>query len=155
MHHQFEVRQIDPASGHISRHTDPSTSVAHGLQSVGALVLGQLTRQGHNAEAAIGKAGGQTVHHCAGVAKDQRVGGFIIPQHVDQRVFSVVLGDLHREVFDIGVLGLFSDRFDPHGVALVGLGQSCDHAWDGGRKEQCLAGFWAFPEDKFKVFTEP
>ena len=146
--HQFKVRQVDAACGHVRRNTNAGPPVAQRLQRVGPLRLRQLTRQRHDREAPVGKARGQTRHGGAGVAEHDGVLGFIEAQHVDDRVFSVTRVHIQRAVFDIAVLFGFAHSGDALRVALVGFRQFGNRRRHGGREQQRAALFGGFGEDE-------
>ena len=154
MDHQVEVWKVDTACGDVCRHADLRPTIAHGLQRVGTFGLRQLTRKRHDLKPAIRQAGCQAVHHRAGVGKNNRVGGFVIPQRIDHRVVGVAVAHHHGAVGDIRMLACFGFRDHANGIALVAFRQLRDHRRHGGREEQRLTVFGGFAEDKLKVFAE-
>ena len=133
---EFEARQIDAARGDVSGHADPRAAIAQALESVGALVLGEFTRQRHRRKAALHKAGVQMAHGLAGLAEDQRARRLEIAQHIDHRMLDLVGGDQQGAIFDVPMgLGLVH-RVDAEGVALVAPRQGGDVPGDGGGEKQ-------------------
>ena len=57
MDHQAKVWQVKAACRHIGRNTDPRSTIAQGLQSIGPLPLGELARKGDHVKAALSQAG--------------------------------------------------------------------------------------------------
>ena len=152
--HQLEIGQVDAPGGDIGGHANPRAAVAQGLQRVAALGLGQLARERHDGEVAVGEAGGQAGHRGAGVAEDDGVLGFVEAQDVEDRVLGVAGVHVHRAVFDVGVLAGFGLDRDPLGVALVALRQPGDGGGHGGREHQGAAGRGGFVEDELELFAE-
>ena len=151
---EFETRQVDTAGGNVGRHTDACAAVAHGLQRMGAFVLGQFAGKGHDGKAAIVEPRRQMVHRRTGGAEDDGVAGFIKAQRIDDGVLAVGRRHQHGAVFDIHMLLLFGSGGDAHGVLLVAFRKLGDAARNGGREHQRAAGFRRFFQNEFQIFTE-
>ena len=154
VYHQIQVRQINTARRHIRRHADPGTAIAHRLQRMAPLGLGQLTGQGHHRKATVGQPAQQPVDHGAGVAEHNGIGRFKIAQHIDNSVFIIARSDRHRLIFDIAVLAFFRHGRDPLGIALIAFGQACNGRRHGGREQQCLTLIGAFAQNEFQIFAK-
>ena len=146
MDDQFEVRQVDAARRHIRSDADARTPVAQGLQGAGAFVLAQLPREADNQKAPVRHACCQAGHGRARIGKDDGRGRIVEPQHVDDRVFGVMGGDLNRLIADVAVLPLGRLGLDPLGVALEFLGHLLDSGWHSGREHQGAAIFGRFAQ---------
>ncbi len=154
MDNQSEVRKVNAARRDIGRHTDPRTTITHGLQRIGPLTLAQLARQAHDREAAIGQPCHQMVHRRPRIGKDQRALGIMIAQQVENSVLAVLLRDPHGLVFDIAMLLGATDGIDTLGVILELLRHLGDDRRNRGRKQQGAAVFRGFAQHEFKVFAK-
>ena len=154
VHNKIKVRQINAARSNICRNTNAGTTVAHGLQRVCPLVLGQLTRQRHNRKTTVRQACRDAVHHRAGVAENNRVWRLIVAKHVDNGVLTIARRYSHCMIFNVSVLRCFSFGRDPHRIFLVAFRKVRDGLWHSGREQQRLPLIRRFAQDKFKIFPK-
>ena len=154
MDHQIQLGQVDPARRHIGRDTDTGPAITQRLQRVGAFGLCQLARKRHNRKATVAQTGGQTVHHGACVAEHDRIGCFVIAQHVDDGVFGIALCNCQHLIFDVGVLGGLRQRFDPLVILQIGLCQTRNSGRDGGREHERTAIFGGFTKDELQILAK-
>ncbi len=153
--HQIKARQVNPARGNIGGNTNPRTTIAHGLQRVGALILAQLARQRHNGHATIVEFRGHMVHGGAGCTKHQRILRLVIAQQIDDRVFAVCRFHHQGAIFNVAVLLGVAFGFDPNRIVLISLGQHRNRARNCGGKQQGAAIFGGFVQNEFQIFAKP
>ena len=63
-----------------------------------------------------------------------------------------MLAHLDRLIFDIRVLGFFSQCCDTNGVSLIFFGQLCDPLGNCCREQQGTPRVWRFIKDHFQIF---
>ena len=108
MNNQLEAGKVDTTGGDISGDAHTGAPIAHGLQRMGALFLAEFARERHDREAAIAEPRGHMVHRGAGAAEHQRRLRLEIAEHIDDRVFLLVVIDRQRAVFDVQMLFLLA-----------------------------------------------
>src|SRR4051794_39878009 len=102
MHHEPEIRQIDPSRCHIGRNTDLSTAIAERLQGTVALSLGQLTGKSDGVEATLRQVSLQPGDGSPGGTEHD--GTLVVPtQDVNQRAVGFPRCDSDGTVFNIAV----------------------------------------------------
>ena len=69
-------------------------------------------------------------------------------------MFHISRRHLHHLIADIGVLAALNQGGHAHRVALIALGQFCNHRRHGGRKQQCAAGCRRFAQHEFQIFAK-
>ena len=152
--HQFKIRQIEPTCRNVGRDTHPRPAVPHCLQGMGSLGLAQLARQRHHRETTIGKTAGHPVNAHPRCTEHDGAFRFVIAQYVDDRVFTLVIGNIQRPVFDIYMLLLFGGRFHADCVVLVLLREVRDHPRNGRGEHHGAAFGRRGIQNEFKVFAE-
>ena len=154
MNNKAEVWQVNTPRGHIRRDADTRAPVAHRLQRVGPFGLGQLTGQANHRKPAIGQARGQVIDRRTGVGKDNRAGGIMEPQQVENGVFLILLRHADRLICDVGMLFGLATGIDPLGVPLKLLCKFGDHRRHRGRKHQRAAFCGRLVQHEFQVFAK-
>ena len=129
-------------------------AVPQALEGVGALLLAQLARQRHGAEAPLAQGPVEVAHRLAGGAEDQGAGGLEVAQHIDDRPLQLAWGHAHGAVLDVPVRLVAADGVDAHGLALVAAGERGDLAGDGGGEQQGAAGLRRGVENLLEVLAK-
>ena len=95
-------------------------------------MLAEFAGQHDGGEAPLHQRLMQAAGRVAGGAENQRAGGLIPAQNVDQRGLGLVPGHSNSSVFDVVVRLRTVDGVDTQGVTLVFTRQSGDVVRDGG-----------------------
>ena len=154
MDDELEARQVDAAGCDVCRHANTGTPVAHCLQRMRPLILGQFAGKGDDGEIAVNEPGRQMIDGSARGAEHNGVLRFIITQHVDDGIFTVRRRDGQRAIFDIAMLLFLGRGGNAHGIALVALGELGNGRGHRGRKHQRAAVFRRTFQNEFEVFAK-
>ena len=154
MDHKVKFRKVKTAGGDICCDADAGPAGAQGGEGVGTLFLAELSRQGHNAEAAIAETRDEVVHRNAGGAEDYGAFGIRMAHDVDDGVFLVAWCDHQRFIGDVGMRGGVAGRGDAQGIFLIAAGERGNALGHGSREHQGTAVCRRIFEDVLKLFAE-
>ena len=155
MDDEAEVGKVEAAGRDVSGDADLGVAVAQGLQRIVAFALAHFAGEADSVETALAQGGVEVAHGFAGGAEDEGAAGFEIAQHVDDGALGVAGGDAHGAVVDVAMRFCGAGGVDADCVALVTLREHGDAAGDGGREQQCAAGFCVGRiKQRFEFFAE-